>query len=142
MYRFFTVTLITLLTAACTSAPQPPVAGESLPACGSFPNCVNSENGQGSAAVAPIAATQTQWQALKDWLAKRPDWSVKTVQPNFLQAVATTPTMGYKDDVQLRYDASAQQVHVRSSSRLGIGDMGANRARVEQLRNHVSAQPR
>ena len=56
MYRFFTVTLITLLTAACTSAPQPPVAGESLPACGSFPNCVNSENGQGSAAVAPIAA--------------------------------------------------------------------------------------
>jgi len=42
--------------------------------------------------------------------------------------------------VQLRFDADAGVIQVRSSSRLGIGDMGANRARVERLRQQVAGK--
>ena len=49
--------------------------------------------------------------------------------------------MRYRDDVLLRYDAARNVVHVRSSSRLGIGDMGANYARVEQLRKQLASTP-
>jgi uncharacterized protein (DUF1499 family) len=40
--------------------------------------------------------------------------------------------MGYVDDVEFR--KAADGVHVRSASRVGYGDMGANKKRVEALR--------
>ena len=65
------------------------------------------------------------------------NWSITEDDGDFVQAVATTPTMRYRDDVMLRFDAGKKVIHVRSSSRLGIGDMGANRARVEHLRKQL-----
>ena len=130
------VTVIWLV--GCTSSPDQPQAGASLPACGSLPNCVNSESGSGGKAVAPLQATEQQWQQLKQWLAAQPDWTVTNDAGDFVQAVVKTPLMRYRDDVQLRYVKDAGVIHVRSSSRLGIGDMGANRKRVEMLRAELA----
>lgn len=137
IYRFV-LALTALLLFGCTSAPEKPAAGATLPPCGPLPNCVNSEIGEGGEAVDPIAASPAQWRALKTWLAGQPDWTVTTDSGDFVQAVAKTPLMRFRDDVQLRFDAAAGVIQVRSSSRLGIGDMGANRARVEMLRQQVS----
>ncbi|MEM1110368.1 MAG: DUF1499 domain-containing protein [Pseudomonadota bacterium] len=122
---------------ACTLPPAQPVDG-GLPPCGSFPNCVSSSD-TGGASIEPIAATKAQWQALKTWLSKQPDWRIDIDDDAFVQAVAITPTMRYRDDVQLQFSDEDQHIEVRSSSRLGIGDMGANRARIELLRSTVSA---
>lgn len=54
-----------------------------------------------------------------------------------MQAMVKTPLMRFRDDVQLRFDADAGVIHVRSSSRLGISDMGTNRRRVETLRSQL-----
>ena len=62
------------------------------------------------------------------------DWEVTLDTDVFVQAVAITPLMRYRDDVQLLYVPEEGLVHVRSSSRLGYSDMGANRKRVEDLR--------
>ena len=40
--------------------------------------------------------------------------------------------MRYRDDVEFEVDGDT--VHVRSASRLGYGDFGVNRKRVEALR--------
>ena len=131
--------LTLVLLVGCTSAPEKPAPGAGLPVCGLLPNCVNSESGDGGKAVDPIQATQAQWRQLKTWLATQEDWSIETDASDFLQAVTKTPLMGFRDDVQLRYDGTVGLIHVRSSSRLGIGDMGVNRQRVEMLRQRVSS---
>jgi uncharacterized protein (DUF1499 family) len=135
--RLYTLPLTALLLLGCTIAPDKPELGASLPPCGPLPNCVNSENGEGAGAIDPIIASPAQWHALKTWLATQPDWTITSDNGAFLQAVAKTPLMRFRDDVQLRFDADAGVIQVRSSSRLGIGDMGANRARVEVLRQQV-----
>ena len=75
---------------------------------------------------------------MKRWLASQPDWQVEIDKDTFLQAVAVTPTMRYRDDVQFLYDPATSSIAIRSSSRLGIGDMGANRKRVEALRELIA----
>ena len=123
---------------ACTAAPEQPTAGAALPACGSFPNCVSSQAGDDAQAVAPITATRSQWRALIERVAEQPDWELVQIQNDFLQATVRTPLMEYTDDVQMQYDPESQLIQVRSSSRLGYGDMGANRDRVEELRALVA----
>ena len=132
--------LTLLLISGCTSAPMEPSAGEALPACGPLPNCVNSESGDGSKAINPIEASEAEWRRLKAWLAAQDDWTITSDTGDFVQAVNTTPLMRFRDDVQLRFDASAGLIQVRSSSRLGIGDMGANRTRVEMLRQRTASE--
>lgn len=126
-----------LCLAACSAAPMRPVVGEQLPACGTFPNCVNSESGEGVHAVAPLRATAAQWSYLTQWLSSQEDWRVVVADELFVQAVITTPLMRYTDDVQLSYQPEVQLIQVRSSSRFGIGDMGANLGRVEALRAEI-----
>ncbi|MEH6593675.1 MAG: DUF1499 domain-containing protein [Halioglobus sp.] len=77
------------------------------------------------------------WLQLKQWMAEQKDWTITTDASDFVQAVVKTPLMRFRDDVQLRYVEDAGVIHVRSSSRLGIGDMGANRSRVEMLRTEL-----
>jgi uncharacterized protein (DUF1499 family) len=42
--------------------------------------------------------------------------------------------MGYVDDVEFSLDPAASVIHVRSASRLGESDLGANRKRIEAIR--------
>jgi uncharacterized protein (DUF1499 family) len=46
--------------------------------------------------------------------------------------------MRFVDDVEFLFDEKAGVIHVRSSSRVGIGDRGVNRARVEALRKRIT----
>ena len=50
-----------------------------------------------------------------------------------LEATATTAMFGFKDDVSIRLtrDAGATKVDMRSASRVGLSDLGANAARIE-----------
>jgi uncharacterized protein (DUF1499 family) len=124
----------TLLVAGCTSAPMQPGNGEDLAVCGSFPNCVVSVDKNSSAYIKPLSANLQQWQALKQTLGQQDDWQIIINDESFIQAVVTTATMRFKDDVQLQFVAADETIQVRSSSRLGYSDMGANAARVEGLR--------
>ena len=105
-----------------------------------LPNCVNSDSGTGGSAIAPLQATTEQWQALKRWLAQQGDWTITVETADFVQAVVKTPLMQFRDDVQLAFKQQAGDIQVRSSSRLGISDMGANRRRIESLRAHLASE--
>ena len=49
-----------------------------------------------------------------------------------LEAVATTPIMGFKDDIIIRLQAVPEgtRIDLRSVSRVGVSDLGANAARI------------
>lgn len=63
------------------------------------------------------------------------------VDADYLYAQFTTPLMKYVDDVEFWVDPAAQVVQVRSASRLGQGDLGANRKRIEAVRAALAAAP-
>ena len=134
------IPLIAIFLFGCTSAPEKPGADAVLPPCGALPNCVNSHSGKGGIAIAPLHATAEQWQELKRWLTTQEHWTINVEEADFVQAVVTTPMMRFRDDVQLQYNPQAGVIQVRSSSRLGISDMGANRRRVESLRAHLAVE--
>ena len=61
-------------------------------------------------------------------------WEIVAVVPaeGRLEATATTSWFGFKDDVVVRVRAhgAGTRVDVRSLSRIGVGDLGTNAARV------------
>lgn len=75
-------------------------------------------------------------------------WPLSSQQPDpqTLTAVATTLLWRFKDDITLRVDAApggGSILYVRSESRVGKGDLGANLRRVinvtEEIARHVMA---
>ena len=55
-------------------------------------------------------------------------------EPGYLYAQFTTRVMKYVDDVEFWFDPAANAIQVRSASRVGRGDMGVNRKRIEAVR--------
>jgi uncharacterized protein (DUF1499 family) len=68
-----------------------------------------------------------------------PGAQVVRSEGEYLYAQFTTPLMKFVDDVEFWADAKAGVVHVRSASRVGHGDRGVNRARVEAIRAKLAA---
>lgn len=60
---------------------------------------------------------------------------------DYLYAQFTTPLMKFVDDAEFWYDPAAQVIQVRSASRVGEGDMGVNRKRIEAVRAALAASP-
>jgi uncharacterized protein (DUF1499 family) len=68
-----------------------------------------------------------------------PGARVVKAEPDYLYAQYTTKWMRFVDDAEFWFDPAAQSVQVRSASRLGHGDLGVNRARIEALRQRLSS---
>ena len=89
------------------------------------------------ARIAPIAAggdaaaTLTQIRAVVESM---PAARIVEAQPDYLYAQFTTRWLKFVDDVEFWVAPDQGVIHVRSASRLGSSDLGANRARVEQIR--------
>ena len=60
-------------------------------------------------------------------------------EPGYLYAQFTTKLMKYVDDVEFWFDPAANAIQVRSASRVGRGDMGVNRKRIEAVRSASAA---
>jgi uncharacterized protein (DUF1499 family) len=99
---------------------------------------VNTHSGRAIQSSQPLAATAGQWQQLKSWIAEQEDWEITVDDINSVPAVVKTRVMRFRDDVQLLFLPEAQLIQVRSSSRLGVSDLGANAARIETLREQLA----
>ena len=81
-------------------------------------------------------ATMTR---LRQLVESTPGARVVLARPDYLQTTFTTPLMKFTDDAEFWFDPVAGVVQVRSASRLGESDLGANRARIEALRARLAA---
>jgi uncharacterized protein (DUF1499 family) len=57
--------------------------------------------------------------------------------PDYFAATFASPLFGFVDDLEVRIDDDAGLIHFRSASRVGRGDLGANRKRVERLQQRI-----
>jgi uncharacterized protein (DUF1499 family) len=111
--------------------------GGRLRPCPDTPNCVSSEAGtKAEKLVAPFPAPdgRADLVRLAAIVAAWPRTAVITTSEDYLHAESTSLLLRFKDDVEFRLDSAAHLIHVRSASRLGKGDLGVNRKRVEGLR--------
>jgi uncharacterized protein (DUF1499 family) len=105
---------------------------------------VLSEGADAEHAIAPLpyrgdrAASEA---ALAAALAKLPNTSLQRRQGDYWLASSVSALFRFLDDVEFRFDDASAVVHVRSASRVGYSDLGANRKRIEALRAAYLAQP-
>ena len=128
---------------SCSSSPPAPagIVDGALAPCPVSPNCVSSEATDETHAIAPIQLQgdpQRSWQTLVATVESTPGVEVVIQRPDYLYVVATTPIMRFVDNFEL-WLRPGGRVTVRSASRIGWGDLGANRDRVEALRSKLVA---
>ncbi|HUJ86302.1 MAG TPA: DUF1499 domain-containing protein [Burkholderiales bacterium] len=110
-----------------------------LAPCRRSPNCVSSQADAADTVhrVAPIpfkGAPVEAMAAVRRAVESMPRATVVRHEPDYLYAQFRSRLLGFVDDVEFAYDEKAGAIQVRSASRLGRRDFGANRARVEAIR--------
>ena len=138
--------LPTLLFYGCggTRSNMPREYKGSFQPCPDRPNCVNSQATDGHY-IEPYmleASPQKTWQALKALIEnfEGEKTSLVTVQENYLHVEFKSSFFGFIDDVEFYLEPGGKFIAIRSASRLGYGDMGANRKRMEKIREGLRAR--
>jgi uncharacterized protein (DUF1499 family) len=113
--------------------------GGRLAPCRPTPNCVSSQADPADSVhyIAPIpfkGAPVEAMAAVRRAVQTMPRAIVVRHEPDYLYARFRSRLLGFVDDVEFAYDASTGVIDVRSASRLGRGDGGVNRARIEAIR--------
>ena len=108
----------------------------------SSPNAVSSQADDPSRRVEPLPFTgdpAVAMHKLRGVIEAMPRTRIVRVEVNYLHAAFTSRIFRFVDDVEFLADPEASVIHVRSASRVGYSDMGANRARVEAIRQAYAA---
>jgi uncharacterized protein (DUF1499 family) len=103
------------------------------------PNCVSStiDKTDEKHYIAPIAfsgGSAGAWKKLVAIVKGTTRVTVVTENANYLYTEFKSAGMGFVDDVEFALDEKAGVIQVRSASRMGVRDLGANRARIEAIR--------
>jgi len=140
---FFTIGLmLAILSISSRKQPELGLFNGQLRACPASPNCVCSEFAGKNSFVEPLnysIAHADAWGSVKQAIITT-GGELVTEQGAYLHARYVTPLMRYVDDMEMRMDEDAHVIHVRSASRVGHSDMGANRERVERMRQTFDRQ--
>jgi len=108
-----------------------------LAPCPGTPNCVCSEYAaDADHHIEPIAYTQAdaaQAMELLKTAIRDMGGVVRDERGDYLAATFTSSIFRFVDDLEIRVDAAHGRIHLRSASRVGRGDLGANRKRAERL---------
>ena len=111
--------------------------------CPSTPNCVSSQARDPRQRIAPLKVPgppEEVMQRVSEAVLSLPGARIETATETYLSARVKTPLFRFVDDLELLLDPTAGVVHVRSASRLGSWDLGANRRRVERLRRELASR--
>lgn len=115
------------------------VDGQLRPCPGS-PNCVSSERPGSPAYVAPLqidGGPDQAWERARE-VVQSMGGEVREQGGGYLWATFRTPVFRFVDDLELRLAPEKDRIHIRSASRVGHSDLGANRERVERLRERFA----
>ncbi len=117
------------------------VRNGNLKAPPSSPNAVSSQVAGGYHQIAALVYKGSKEQAMKALKAiveSTPNTRIVETKPDYLYAEYTSALMGFVDDVEFYFPPNGKIIHVRSASRLGHGDLGVNRKRIEAIRARLA----
>lgn len=127
---------IVIMGCAAKSPTNVGVTRGQLPPCPDRPNCVSSQSSSQRHHIAPIAyqgQPDSAFEKLKQIIRELEGTQMVSETGKYLHVTFRSRIMGFIDDVEFYFPA-APLIHVRSASRVGYWDMGANRRRIERIR--------
>ena len=113
-----------------------------LAACPDSPNCVSSQSTDPMHAIDPLRYGGTAEKTrglLIEAVSGMKRARLVLVEERYLHAEFTSAFFRFVDDVEFLLDDGTKTIHVRSASRVGKNDLGANRRRVEEIRSRFDA---
>ena len=132
--------ILIALSVASREQPDLGLQNGQLAPCPSHQNCVCSEKQDDAAYIKPLRynlPVNETWARLKSVIRETGGYVIAE-NTNYLRAEYKSALFRFIDDVEFRLDQQHQSIQVRSASRVGQSDLGANRQRVEQIRNHFN----
>ena len=146
MNKYFKAALggFVLLTGCSVKAPKLGVEQERLAVCPSKPNCVNSQADDDAHYIDPLLAQGSSTKIKNDILHVLKELKgaeVVTVDDNYIRAEFTSTLFRFVDDVEFYFPEvlpEETKVHIRSASRVGHSDLGANKKRMENIRREFT----
>lgn len=108
--------------------------------CSSRPNCVCSEFKDCPSYVKPLpilGSPKNDWERAKR-IIREMGGKVELEGDSYLWVTFCTRIFRFIDDLELRIDEENEVIHIRSSSRVGYSDLGANRKRIEVFRERFN----
>lgn len=114
--------------------------------CPDSPNCVSSLGAplDDTHYISPYyleKSSKAAYVQILKYLENRKDVKIlETEDGIYIHAVFTSKIMRFKDDVEFRIqkdNSSGSKVDIRSASRIGYSDLGANRTRMEEIRDYL-----
>ena len=118
-------------------------AGKLAP-CPSSPNCVSTQADDAEHRIDVIPFTGSTADALaklKRAIATLPRAASVTETADYLHVECTSLIFRFVDDVEFWIDEANHVIHFRSASRIGYGDLGVNRKRMEAIRQAFESDP-
>ena len=144
-FKWVVPVVATLLGACAEPAPSGTAGGGDLGAsglaCARSSNCVST---RGKDALAPLVYAGTPAQAvalIEATLKTFPEATVARSEPLSIVVIFTT-RLGFRDQVDFQIDPSAQRIHFRSRSLVGLFDFGKNRSRMRDFAARFEQQAR
>ncbi len=102
-----------------------------LTRCPDSPNCVCSCETRASHHIAPL---ETTLDRVREAIAQTPRTRLVSDTGDYLHVECLSRLLGFVDDMEFLAQPESGLVQVRSASRLGDSDLGANRRRIEAQR--------
>lgn len=115
-----------------------------LAPCPDSPNCVSSRSTDAEHAVEPLrfsGPASEAMAALASVIARMKRARIVTRTDSYVHAEFTSALFRFVDDAEFLLDHEASTIHVRSASRVGSSDLGANRKRIEAISQAWHALP-
>ena len=143
MSKQILVVLINLLLLAGCSGTMPNLGinNSKLTPCPKTPNCVSSQAHDEKHYIEPIHYAGTEQEAhdrLLQIIESEKRTKILTDQENYIRIEFTSALFRFVDDVEFYFpkeNADETVIHIRSASRVGSSDLGANRRRIERIRS-------
>lgn len=108
-----------------------------LSPCPDSPNCVSSQTADQKRYIEPLLYDDTLAKA-RDRLVSVLDsiggMRIVMMNEDYVYAEYTSGVFRFVDDVEFYFDPDGRTIHLKSASRTGYFDLGANRRRVEVVR--------
>ena len=113
-------------------------------ACPASPNCVSSFAPDKKHQIGPLkysASKEMQLMRLKTVILKMSNARIVAEKENYLHAEFTSKVFRFVDDAEFLLDEKTKTLYFRSASRLGYGDFGVNRKRIEVIKSRLAEIP-
>ncbi len=108
-----------------------------LSPCPRTPNCVSSVETEKSRYVEPlhyVGSTTEAMTRLGNLLESMKNVRIVSSDDHYIHAEFTSPILKFVDDVEFLADEKSQAIQLKSASRVGSYDFGANRNRINHIR--------